>query len=462
MLLLESTSIRIEPLEEESITQPYINSLNDSEYMRYTRHARVVATYDTQREYLTQFNKFDAWILKITNLVDGSFVGTLNFYLDFNNRTINLGFLIFKEYQGRGFASQALNLLIEYLEKEFPRFKLVIGTKRSNLQMCRVALAAGFKPVKDLDQGLEEDCFYFRNTPEIEESANPEIPLILKSAKSIGVAANDAGGAEQLVWLIKKLGCIFIALLQGPAISIFENSGVEFRSAHSVKDLIECDLVLTGSGWMTNFENRTIQICKNAGVPTLTILDHWVNYQARFEGDSPVKPDLFVVTNGKALSLANNTFPYSSVWLLPDSQIEYYKTSISEMKVGDKVLVLLEPTSILLSSFAISTEANFDLIEEALRINDRLRLSGVVLRLHPSQNMDNLEIMLILKRFPKIKLSNNGVLVNDLRISSVVVGFSTYALYISAMCGLDTRSYFKNHVGHWTNLFNDITDLEIQ
>lgn len=461
MLLLESTSIRIELLDEESITQPYINSLNDSEYMRHTRHARVVATYDTQREYLAQFNKFDAWILKITNLVDGSFVGTLNFYLDFNNRTINLGFLIFKEYQGRGFASRALNLLIKYLEKEFPRFKLVIGTKRSNLQMCRVALAAGFKPVKDLDQQLEEDCFYFRNTPEIEEGANPEIPLILKSAKSIGVAANDAGGAEQLVWLLKALDVPFSALLRGPAIEIFLRSGLIFRSVDLITDLLRSKIVLTGSGWMTKLENTVIENCQRAKVPTLTLLDHWVNYEARFAGDKPTKPRMIAVTNSRALAIANRTFPNSSVWLLPDVQLTHYKTVIQESVSCTKVLVLFEPNTTISESLKIDSTVKNDLLQKALNMNSTMNLSGVILRLHPSQNVHDQEITDIVANTPEITLSKNRNLLDDLIISKLVVGFSSYALYLAAHSGIDTRSYFKEEPEHWTNLVDEIRSLEI-
>jgi RimJ/RimL family protein N-acetyltransferase len=461
LLLLESTSIRIEPLEEESITQTYINSLNDSEYMRHTRHSRVVATYDTQRDYLRQFNKFDAWILKITNLVDGSFVGTLNFYLDLNDRTINLGFLIFKEYQGRGFALRALNVLIEYLEKEFPRFKLVIGTKRSNLQMCRVALAAGFIPVKDLVQELEEDCFYFRNTPEIEEGAKPEIPLILKSAKSIGVAANDAGGAEQLVWLLKALDLPFVALLQGPAIEIFLRSGLIFRSVDAITDLLRSEIVLTGSGWMTNLENTVIENCRRARVPTVTLLDHWVNYESRFGGDKPTKPSMIAVTNSRALAIANRAFPNSSVWLLPDAQLTHYVTVVQESVSRSKVLVLFEPNTTISESLKIDSAVKIELLQKALNMNSAMNLNGVILRLHPSQKAYDQEITTIVANSPEITLSTNKNLLDDLITSKLVVGFSSYALYLAAHSGIDTRSYFKEELEHWTNLVDAISSLEI-
>ena len=114
MLFFETETIRVETLNLDSITAQYLETLNDSQYMQYSRHAKSKATLETQKDYLSEFNNFNSWILKITNLSDNSFVGTTNFYVDFVAQKINFGFLIFKEFQGRGFASQALRLLVQY------------------------------------------------------------------------------------------------------------------------------------------------------------------------------------------------------------------------------------------------------------------------------------------------------------------------------------------------------------
>ena len=61
--------------------------------------------------------------------------------------------------------------------------------------------------------------------------------------------------------------------------------------------------------------------------------------------------------------------------------------------------------------------------------------------------------------FDEVEVSERTLLLEDLEISGVVLGLSSYALYIAAMCGIDTYSCFAGMKGHWTERFPKISPL---
>ena len=146
--------------------------------------------------------------------------------------------------------------------------------------------------------------------------------------------------------------------------------------------------------------------------------------------------------------------------MLPDFQIANYQEQIKKIeKAPNCILILLEPVSSLSSSFAISKEIISKLINSAISLKRIKGLGKVVIRLHPAQLLDGW-LMGILDQFSgEIELSRSTALIKDLEISDVVFGLSSYALYIAAMCGVETYSYFGGLDGHWTNRFPNILTL---
>lgn len=452
---LSCDSIEISPLDSNSISVEYLQTLSDHEYMRFSRHSTLVATRESQAKYISGFNSFDSWILGITDLKSRTLVGTTNLYFDFIKRTISLGFLVFKQHSGNGFAKQTLTLVLSYLAKTFPGFKILIGTKKTNVAMRRVIESVNFQVEID-SPGIDlETVTYTKKIPSLDASADPEIPSFVRWASNIGVAANDAGGAEQITWLLRHLNPRIRAYLTGPAIRVFEESGISYEPISSQQELTNSDLVITGSGWMSRLENEVIRFCESEKIPCVTLLDHWVNFEERFIKEPTARPQMLTVSNYPALTLANQAFPDKSVWILPDFQIESYKELIELDTPRNKVLVLMEPSPTLSFEFCITAEMEDELIEKALRLKDTLGLKSVELRLHPSQALNSEIQYKLTNRFPKILISTKKNLIDDLQGSALVLGFSTYGLYISAMCGIDTRSYFVGAPNHWTSKFKE-------
>lgn len=456
MKILRSELIEIAPLDSTSINSEYLQTLNDHEYMQFSRHSTSVATFKSQAEYIAGFNSFDRWILGVKHLESNTLAGTANLYFDFANRTISIGFLIFREQSGKGLAKATLNLLCDYLTEKFPRFRILIGTNKSNNRMRKVVEPFDFQVQLELPEANFENITYFREIPALTETSNAEIPSFVRWASKICVAANDAGGAEQIAWLMRKMNRKIHVFLSGPAINVFERSGIDFEPISVMSDLMKSDLVITGSGWMSTHENDVIRFCQSQGIACLTVLDHWVNFKERFLKEPVAIPNLFAVTNLPALELANEAFPDKPVWLLPDFQIEFFKSSIVQDGLRCRILVLMEPSPALSSDFCITLDMEEGLIQYATQLRKIRGLRNVVLRPHPSQGLESQRLSELKEKFPEVLLSKNKDLIEDLRESAVVLGFSSYGLYISAMCGIDTMSYFAGSIGHWTSQFKAI------
>ena len=458
--MLRSNRITLVPLSEFDVSEEYLGTLNNKAYMRYSRNSSFDHTLTSQSQYIADFNRSNNLLFGIKDAVSIDLVGTINCYINFTEMTLDLGFLVFTNRQGKGYASEALKVLIPYLETQFPGMTLVIGSDRKNLSMHQVAINLGFQLDSQSHQKGFSSFRFFRTLPKLNSTIMPSIPDFVLNAKRIGIAANDAGGAEQISWLIRNLPHKIVAYIDGPAKQIFENSGVHFERATQLGELMNCDLLITGSGWMSQLEVLAIKEAKIQNVPCITFLDHWVNYIERFGEDKSCHPQIIAVTNSAALQMAQDKFPDKVVWIFPDFQIESYVEEIQGIKnFPTSVLILLEPTSNLNLDFPVN-DANIEyLIESAISLKRARGLKSIVIRPHPSQKFD-LSIAKILEKYDEeIEISKSAMLLEDLKNSEVVLGFNSYGLYISSQCGITSFSYYAGKLGHWTNYFPQLLAL---
>ena len=458
--MISSNRIILKSLLESDVSKDYLDTLNDSAYMRFSRNSNFFHTLNSQVQYIASFTLSGNLLFGIKSLEDQELLGTINCYINFSERTLDLGFLIFKVHHGRGYASEALGLFIPYLENQFPGMTAVIGTHKENFAMHEVARRLDFQIESDTSQIPGINIRFTRKLPKLNPTSPQIIPDFIINAINIGIAAHDAGGAEQITWLLRNLPQKVHAYIDGPAKHIFESSGLSVARVDSLSEIMNCDLIISGSGWMSELELSAIKEARLRNVPCLILLDHWVNYLERFGVDEKCQPLILAVTNSVALEIAQEKFPDVVVWLLPDFQIANYQERIKKIeKTPNCILILLEPVSSLSSSFAISKEIITKLINSAISLKRIRGLGKVVIRLHPAQ-LHAGWLMGILDQFSgEIELSRSTALIEDLEISDVVFGLSSYALYIAAMCGVETYSYFGGLDGHWTNRFPNILTL---
>ena len=459
--MIASKRIMLTPLLETDVSLEYLETLNDIEYMKYSRNSSFIHTEKSQAEYIAKFRESTNLLFGIKKIEGEKLLGNVNCYIDFSKMTLDLGFLIFRNEQGRGFASEALGLLIPYLESQYPGMILVIGSNKNNVAMHKIATKLGFCQESNDDQISDVNFRFVRKVTELNSTCEPLIPDLIVNARRIGIAAHDAGGAEQISWVLRNIPQRVLAYLDGPARRIFEISGVHFQSVDHLNEILDCDLVITGSGWMSDLEVNAIKAANLKGIPCITLLDHWVNYLERFGRVDDCQPQILAVTNSVALQIAQEKFPNKVVWLFPDFQTKSYQEALRNTKrFTNSVLVLLEPNSTPDSMFAVNSSTTENLIDLAILFKHANGLSTVKIRPHPSQINSGLIVDVLNKYQGEIEVTQASTLLEDLESSVAVIGFNSYAMYISSQCDIPTYSYFAGNAGHWTSHFPNILRVD--
>jgi RimJ/RimL family protein N-acetyltransferase len=443
-------------LEASDINEVYLNSLNDKSHMKYSRNRFFDHTKQTQEDYLRQFDQVNKLIFSLKDQELGIFVGVINCDVNYDSLTINLGFLIFKEYSNQGYGLKAVKLIKEYLSSQFPGMTLLIGTEKANLAMQRVAIAAKFVPVSQHLEDVDEVINFSYAMSNFDNQMVACVPDIIQNANKIGVVAHDAGGAEQISWLLKNVKDSITIFAAGPAIKILKSQNKSSVFVSDLNLLDDSDLIITGSGWMTDFEVKALAYARDKGILAITLIDHWVNYSERFRGEATSLLQVVAVTNKDALDLALNCFPKKLVLLLPDFQLEYYRKHVFEAeRQKDTILVVLEPISTHTNEFMISQQTRDQLYEFAIE-NRSVATDRIIIRPHPSET--DIILFELDSRFNEnlFEISKNRTLLEDLLTAKVVLGMSSYALYLAHMSGVPTYSLFAGNSRHWTSKFPGI------
>lgn len=126
------------------------------------------------------------------------------------------------------------------------------------------------------------------------------------------VVAHDAGGAEILAAHVRNLpaGSDVVLVADGPAGDVFQRS---FRLPTYWRlqwRLSPADVILTGTSVTSNLERDVIVTARDQGARTISWLDHWKNYRARFVRlGALVLPDELWVTDNRAFRLARDEIP---------------------------------------------------------------------------------------------------------------------------------------------------------
>ena len=458
--MLKSNRICLSELGNLDISDEYLNTLNDKEYMRFSRNTKKTHSELSQLNYISEFNSLRSILLGIRKISDKELIGTVNCFINFDKMQLDIGLLIFKAFAQHKYGQEALLIFCTYLEREFPGMTIVIGTSKENIAMQKVAKNLNFEILANSDIKSNDYIKFVRNNSEFDSNVSAFIPKVIMNAKKIGVACNDAGGAEQIVWLLRNLRQKPYALIDGPASMIFLNSQISFKQVESLDELRDCDLIITGSGWMTDLERKVVKFANQMKITSLTILDHWVNYLERFRFSKEYYPQILAVTNSQALSIAKETFASKLIYLLPDFQIEHYKKVLQKAEhSSNNILIISEPTNLENPLSNINRIDLETLYRFANLIKNDKGFGDIILRLHPSLIRDESFKQFSLQILPEIKFSSGTDLIADLVNSKIVIGLSSYALYIAAKCGIDTYSLFSGLPNHWSNLHPEIRNL---
>ena len=172
---------------------------------------------------------------------------------------------------------------------------------------------------------------------------------------SVAVCAHDAGAASHMAAWLAPLQPQLRLSLDGPAEPLFRaRLGAATGSFRTLEEaLAGAQVLISGTGWASDLEHRARLLACQLGIPSVAVLDHWLNYRERFQRSGiELLPDAFWVADAEAAALAITEFPNVPVLQLPNHWLENLCSTVQALrnKIGPqprrparRLLYLLEP-----------------------------------------------------------------------------------------------------------------------
>ena len=233
--------------------------------------------------------------------------------------------------------------------------------------------------------------------------------------------------------------------IEGPAVDIFNRKLGSFKNLSLETAIKDSDWVICGSSWQSNLECRAISICKSISKKVVTFLDHWINYQERFQFMGKLLlPDEIWVGDEIAERIAKNIFSSLPVILVPNPYfteiLRQLNDSINSEKHKDKISVLYvcEPIRehALLqhgneSYWGYSEEdALIFFLNNIFVISKRIKI--IKIRPHPSEDIEKYKWV---SRYSDLILFSDGnkSLMEEIFEADIIVGCESMAMVVGLL-----------------------------
>ena len=247
--------------------------------------------------------------------------------------------------------------------------------------------------------------------------------------------------------------------LEGPAQALFSAKLGPLPDHNLEQSLEGASLLISGSGWGSDLEHNARARARQLGIPSVAVLDHWVNYRARFERHGvEVLPDQLWVADAEAKALAQATFPDLPVLQLPNHWLQDLKATVAATREkpaqqpARRLLYLLEPIRV---PWPGGEKANkpgelqglhywlrqLPLLAERGSIAPADQLEALALRPHPSEPAGKYDALITEARqsWP-IQLDASPSLGAALAWADAAFGCETQALVAALACDLPSFS----------------------
>ena len=153
-------NISIRRFHEKDITEEYLAWLNDKDYMRFSRQAKFEHSKISCIRYLESFDFKANFFFSI--YINNILVATATAFFESLSNTHDLGFLVGKEFAGKGFGKGIWNHYVDVYLPSIQIVRLTGGTNRLNVPMIKLFTGSGFKEVPSDTQTSPGNIFYER------------------------------------------------------------------------------------------------------------------------------------------------------------------------------------------------------------------------------------------------------------------------------------------------------------
>ncbi|MES2339691.1 MAG: hypothetical protein V4537_16485 [Pseudomonadota bacterium] len=251
--------------------------------------------------------------------------------------------------------------------------------------------------------------------------------------RPLAVVAHDAGAANLIVaWLDPADPPR--SVMRGPAEAIWRARMGDAPLADSIAEAIDgAATMLSGTGWASDLEHEARIAARAAGIRSIAVLDHWVNYRPRFErGGTTVLPDALWVTDEDAATIARDAFDLP-VALQPNPYLAAQVAAIRAPRDPAAALYVLEPAR---SDWGRGTPGEFQALDHFMANRGRLGMrphDPVRLRPHPSDPPGKYDAWIA--RNPPATIDQSASLGDAIDGAGIVVGAETHAMVVALAAG---------------------------
>ena len=156
--VLVGDTIYLEGLSQKHVCERYAQWLNDKEVCKENRHGRIYNTIEMTRDYVASVDKSEniaAFAIVTKN--ESKHIGNISIInISWENNSGEISILIGeKDFWGKGIATKAYRLVIDYGFKILNLHRLCSGMTIRNKAMIKVAEKVGM-----LKEGVLKDAFY--------------------------------------------------------------------------------------------------------------------------------------------------------------------------------------------------------------------------------------------------------------------------------------------------------------
>lgn len=254
--------------------------------------------------------------------------------------------------------------------------------------------------------------------------------------RPLAVVAHDAGAANIiLAWLAREPLTDVRAVMAGPAAVLWAARFGEAPLAASIDEALDgAAALLTGTGWASDLEHRARGIAKARGIASVGVIDHWVNYRARFVRDgAEVLPDRLWVTDQEAVAEALRALPELPVELKPNLYLEEQASVAGPVPAKGDILFVAEPAR---SDWGRGTPGEFQALDALIGWRDGHDSAvphAIRLRPHPSDPAGKYNDWLA--RHSGVALDTAPDIGSALRGATIVTGMNSFALVVALAAG---------------------------
>lgn len=139
--------IHLVPFHQGFITERYVSWLNDPDVVRLSDQRFRKHTLESCKDYFMSYENTPNWFWGIETIEDKQHIGNINAYVDTLHSVADIGIVVGeKEYWGKGIATEAYRLAIDFLFLDIKIRKITVGTLSVNTGMIHVMEKLGLKP----------------------------------------------------------------------------------------------------------------------------------------------------------------------------------------------------------------------------------------------------------------------------------------------------------------------------